>query len=1405
MQARDQVLQRTVRSERYQRALLDNFPFLVWLKDTESRFLTVNRNMSNAVGETSPDQLIGKTDHDYFPRELADRYRADDAETMSARQGKQVVEPIVIGGRPVWHETYKAPVVGDDGKLLGSVGFAIDISEKKRATEAMLLRNAALAGLIRGEALNGVLELLCLSIEAEMPEWHCSIMLIDETGTHLHVGAAPRLPETYSRAVDGIAIGESVGSCGAAAALRNVVIAENVFTHPNWVPYHDLARAGGFAACWSEPIIGPEGQLLGTLAAYHPQPSTPSAEDLNHLTQAGQLAALLLAHEQAAQDQQRSRDTFRGIFDGVSEAIFIQTPEGQFLDVNHSAEKLFGLSREVIIGLNHAELGAKGLNDLDRTASHIAEAFAGQPQVFEFWAKHADGTAFPVEVRLTLGQYFGRSVLIASVTDITEHKVTESRREIERDLAQQLAANAERPEILAAILQATLRFPEIDAGSIYCREADGSYRLFDHHGYSAAFVDATRSFPAESDFARRFASERLICSCAAHNETCTDARLIETAPIADEGLSCLAILPIKANGRPYACLFLAGHQTRNLSAATRLALNNLVGTFSQTLERLEDQEEARRQQENLRGLFDTLKDFIFIIDHDGRIIHHNRAVGEGLGYGEKALLGQPVSAVHPEKDREMAQQLIAEMLAGKRSDCPLPLLRANGQALTVDTRFTSGTWNGTPVLIGIAHDITDRLLAEERQKLAASVFDNAHEGIMITDPQGRIVEVNATFTELTGYPREEAVGQTADLLKSGHHDANFYLDMWRTIRQDGFWRGEVWNRKKGGEIFAELLTISTVRDRSGEISHFVGIFSDITLLKQHQQRLEHLAHFDALTQLPNRMLLSDRMQLAMAQTARSNQSLAVCYLDLDGFKPVNDQYGHSVGDRLLVEVAHRLKTCVRAGDTVARLGGDEFVLLFSNLDDEHECDRAIGRVIASLTQNFHIAGHDISISASIGVTLYPQDGADADTLLRHADQAMYMAKQAGRNRYHLFDPEHDRRARLRREEIKRIREGLKQGEFELHYQPKVNMRLGRVIGAEALIRWHHPEHGLLLPDAFLPSIEGSELAAELGDWVICEALRQMTEWAALRLDISVSINIAGDHLQHQGFVGRLGELLVSHPNVNPNRLELEVLETAALDDLNQVATLFAECRRLGVSFALDDFGTGYSSLTYFRRLPAELLKIDQSFVRDMLDDPEDLAIVEGVIGLTQAFKRQVIAEGVESVEHGLVLLLLGCDLAQGYGIARPMPARNLPGWIAQFRPDDLWSSATSFSWSRDDLPMLIAEVEHGRWKKALYSYLDDPGYNISAPASDPQQCRFGRWYYSPESQRYARFEAFGALESAHNHVHLVGQKLIDSRHSANPAALDLLKRELEEASNDLLFLIQQIQAEVLLTRQSGNR
>ncbi|MDR3370407.1 EAL domain-containing protein [Rhodoferax sp.] len=577
-------------------------------------------------------------------------------------------------------------------------------------------------------------------------------------------------------------------------------------------------------------------------------------------------------------------------------------------------------------------------------------------------------------------------------------------------------------------------------------------------------------------------------------------------------------------------------------------------------------------------------------------------------------------------------------------------------------------------VLGIYEDVSAQKRIEEQLVLDASVFEHAREGIAITDVAGNIINVNAAFTTITGYSREEVLGKNTRLLNSGRHGPEFFQAMYVELQDKGYWHGEIWNRRKNGELYAELLTITVVRDAQSQVQHYIAMFFDISDIKKQQQQLEHIAHFDALTNLPNRVLLADRLQQAMVQAQRRGRWLAVAYLDLDGFKLVNDTYGHDVGDLLLVTISDHMKGTLREGDTLARLGGDEFVAVLADLTDTDDCTRTLNRMLAAVASPVPFADQSLHVSASLGVTFYPQtEAVDADQLLRQADQAMYQAKLLGKNRFHVFDAAHDRSVRGMHESLDEIARAIELRQFVLYYQPKVNMRTGQVLGAEALIRWQHPERGLLPPAQFLPLIEDHPLAVTLGEWVIGAALQQMQQWHALGLALQVSVNLSARQLQQDDFVQRVGELLASAPTVNPALLQMEVLETSALQDLARTSQVIHACAQLGVGFALDDFGTAYSSLTYLKHLPVQTIKIDQSFVRNMLGDADDLAILQGVISLARAFKREVIAEGVETVAHGTRLLQLGCDLAQGYGIARPMPADQFCGWMARWQPDAAWA------------------------------------------------------------------------------------------------------------------------------------
>ncbi len=456
----------------------------------------------------------------------------------------------------------------------------------------------------------------------------------------------------------------------------------------------------------------------------------------------------------------------------------------------------------------------------------------------------------------------------------------------------------------------------------------------------------------------------------------------------------------------------------------------------------------------------------------------------------------------------------------------------------------------------------------------------------------------------------------------------------------------------------------------------IGAVKDVTEQKENRKRIEHLAYHDPLTGLPNRALLADRLHQALARARRHDELLAVCYLDLDGFKPINDAWGHDVGDALLIQAAQRLQLCTRDGDTVARLGGDEFIVLLCGIRNDAELEKVAQRMLVEIGKPYLVGDKTATLTMSMGMTVFPRDDAEeADALIRHADQAMYDAKRNGRNRIHRFDSESDRLRQEHQDHYARIVAALENDEFRLHYQPKVDMRSGAVIGMEALLRWQHPECGLLLPGSFLPGVADTDFTRPLGDWVLREALSQKRDWQAQGLDITVCVNIFGHHLQQADFIARFTEILAEFPDVPASGLDMEILETTAMRDLDAVSRRIQECAALGVDFALDDFGTGYSSLTYFRHLPVRFLKIDRSFVANILDSAEDQALVESLVDMAHALDRKVIAEGVETVEHGIPLVRYGCDYAQGFGIARPMPTDQVLPWIDAWRMPEGWKAA----------------------------------------------------------------------------------------------------------------------------------
>jgi len=603
----------------------------------------------------------------------------------------------------------------------------------------------------------------------------------------------------------------------------------------------------------------------------------------------------------------------------------------------------------------------------------------------------------------------------------------------------------------------------------------------------------------------------------------------------------------------------------------------------------------------------------------------------------------------------------------------------------------------------------ERSANEEQLKLAAQVFIEAHDGIFITKTDGTIIDVNPAFCQITGYERKEVLGKNPKILNSNKQSKAFYTDMWECLIAHGYWKGEVWNRKKSGEFYAELLTISSLKDNSGKTLHYMGLFADITQLKNQHRTLEQMAHYDALTMLPNRTLFIDRFNQAVTYAGRTKNSLAVCFIDLDNFKPINDNFGHNVGDKILVEVADRIKSNLRNGDTISRQGGDEFALLLSDIRTFADCEDILKRIHNSLAQPFMFNGICHTVTASTGVTLYPHDNGDLDTLIRHADQAMYQIKLSGGDGYRLFNKEKDQQIIKKQHKLNKVINAINNDEFILYYQPKVNMKTGKVYGVEALVRWLSPEDGIIAPMDFLPVLEGTNVELQFGQWVIDNAVKQLAQWQRNGLMIEVSINISSYHLQSATFIGDLKDILGKYKDLDTRYIQLEILESSVLGDLNAISNTLNICRDVfGLQIALDDFGTGYSSLTHIKSLPANVIKIDQSFVIDMLNDANNYSIINGVLGLANSFSRDVIAEGVESTAHGLMLLMMGCEKAQGYGIARPMPANDFDNWLALYQPNKDWLAWANESHHQKESKLKVFDIALQHEFTALSKRISSP-------------------------------------------------------------------------------------------------
>ncbi len=626
-----------------------------------------------------------------------------------------------------------------------------------------------------------------------------------------------------------------------------------------------------------------------------------------------------------------------------------------------------------------------------------------------------------------------------------------------------------------------------------------------------------------------------------------------------------------------------------------------------------------------------------------------------------------LAIIHPD-DRQAIDEAFQASIRDRRlfsRGCRLVL--AGGKTKWIEVRgLAHYREDGQPLRAnGTLQDVTAQRLAAEQLSLAASVFDGSLNGVVITDAESRIIKVNPAFSRILGYAADEVVGRKTSVFKSKRHDASFYQELWTKLRNEGEWEGEIWDRRKDGDIIPLWQSISAVRDMQGRVKYFIGVFYDLTEQKRSAAHIHHLAYYDSLTDLPNRQLFKDRCDQAMRMSQRTGKKLCLLFLDLDRFKYVNDSLGHPVGDELLRAVAQRLAQCLRRSDTIARLGGDEFIVLLQNISGAEDAGKAARKILTALARPFVIQGHRLEVRTSIGVSCYPGDGEDATTLIKNADLAMYQAKEDGRDRFMFYQAHLTDQANERLFLEGELRKAMQRGELYLHYQPQFDLSDGRLVGSEALLRWRHPERGMISPDKFISIAEDTGLIIPLGEWTLREACRQAMEWACKGLGLhGIAVNISGVQIERSDLVRSVADIL-AQTGLPPQFLELEITETYVMRQAQRNVQVLDGLRALGVSLAIDDFGTGQSSLAYLKRLPVDKLKIDRSFISDLPSEENEAAIARAIVALGHSLHLKVLAEGIETPAQAQFLKELGCDEAQGYLFSRPIDAASMEGIISE--------------------------------------------------------------------------------------------------------------------------------------------